>query len=65
MVMSRNSPLFFVQLQGDLINTVTVDTDRSGTGVVTLGYGDTWSLRPQEVLVGGVFYVLVWVSVLL
>jgi hypothetical protein len=23
------------------------------------------SLRPQEVLVGGVFYVLVWVSVLL
>jgi hypothetical protein len=43
--MTRNTPLFFVQVQGDLINTVTVETDRSGTAVVTLGYGNTLTLR--------------------
>jgi hypothetical protein len=44
-LMTRGSPLFFVQVQGDLINTVSVHTDRSGTAVVTLAYGTTLTLR--------------------
>ena len=43
--MTLSTPLFFVQVQGDLINTVSVHTDRSGTAVITLGHGTTLALR--------------------